>query len=121
MLSEIKVHEDKKLIEVNLSGYMTLDELLSSGQKLKEYTLSLDNKKCLINVSEAMARARTWTNALLNPENWWMLARCCDEMAVVVHEEDGAYLRFLEISELNIETKIKLFSNVTGAYKWLGM
>ena len=121
MSSEINICEDKRLIEVNLSGFMTMDELWTEGQKLKGLAKRLGKMKYLVNAAKAMSMTRTWPNALLEPGNWWTLSRICDEIAVVVREEDGAYLRFLEIAARNTGAKMKLFSDLDGAYKWLGV
>jgi len=45
----------------------------------------------------------------------------CWELAVVIKETDGFHLKFLEVAARNTGTKLKLFSDVDRAYKWLGI
>ena len=121
MSSVINIFKDRKLIEVRLSGFMSLDELRKEGLRLKELALRNGKMKYIVDASEAAAMARTWPVALLEPNNWWLLARYCEEIAIVIQETDGEKHKFLEVAARNTGAKLKLFPNVKRAYEWLGL
>jgi signal recognition particle subunit SEC65 len=121
MPSKTNIRKDLNLIEFTFSGYMTQEEFRKKGRKLREYAIEHGRMKYLLDASEAVALSRTWPNVLLEPRTWWTLARSCDQVAVFIREEDEPFMQFIEAMSLSVGAKVKVFSDIEGAYKWLGV
>ena len=121
MSSEININLGKNLIEVKLSGFMSLEKLKKEGSRLREYALTFGKMKYLVDVREAMAMPSALSAAIAKPDNWWTLAKLCNEIAIVIGEEDGANLQNIEIIARYTGAKVKLFHSAEGGYKWLGV
>ena len=119
MPSNIIVRKEFNLIEVWISGFLSLDELRREGTKIREIALPLGKMKFMIDVREAVALARTWPIAIFSASSWETLSSFCEEIAVVAQEADKNYLRFLEVISRNGGVKVKIFTSLKEAYEWI--
>ena len=121
MLSEINIHKDKNLIEIKLSGLVLLDELKKEGLKIRQHAFKHGRMKYLVDSRDAVAMARVGPLALSEPINWWMLTPYCKKIAVVIPASERDYFQFLEMIGRNAGVRVKVFLEVNGANKWLGV
>ena len=67
MPSETIFQFDKNLVDVKLSGFISLAEFRKEGLRLKEYALTFGKMKYLVDIREAIAMPSTWSVAIAKP------------------------------------------------------
>ena len=121
MPSETIFQFDKNLVDVKLSGFISLAEFRKEGLRLKEYALTFGKMKYLVDIREAIAMPSTWSVAIAKPNTWWSLAKLCKEVAIVIREDDGADFQNIEIIARYTGAKVRFFSRAEEACQWLGI
>ena len=120
MESEIILTLDTNLVEVKLFGFVSLEKLKKEGLRLREYALTFGKMKYLVDVRETMAMPSVWSNTIAKPDNWWTLTKLCNEIAIVIREDDSSYLQNIDMIARYTGAKVRLFHTAESGYKWLG-
>jgi len=121
MPSEIFIDIGKNLVNVKIWGFISKAELEKEGSRLREYALTFGKMKYLVEVREAMAMPTTWSVLIAKPDNWYLMARLCNQIAIVINDDDAENLQNIEMIARHTGAKVKLFQSSDQGYKWLGI
>ena len=62
-----------------------------------------------------------WLAVIAKPGNWWAVARLCNEIAIVIKEDDRSNLANIDMIARYTGAKVKIFCSTESGYKWLGV
>jgi hypothetical protein len=111
----------KNLVNVKLSGFISKDELRKEALRLREYAYTFGKMKYLIDIREAITMPTTWSVLIAKPDNWYLIAKLCKEVAIVIKEEDSVNMQNIDMIARYTGAKVKLFHDTEVVYKWLGV
>ena len=100
---------------------MTLNEWREEYQRVRGLALEHGNMKYLLDCRDVVGVERIRTIALRETKHIWFLSWLCEAIGVVLQEADKEHLQIVNLIAQSMGAKIKLFSDIDGAYEWLGV
>ena len=115
------VRENLNIIEVNVTGFLSLEEFLEGRDCLRELCFAHNIYKVLLNIFDGTKMERKIPLAVVNRRAHAGMLPITISVAVLISVGNYPYIRFMESVAGSQGRKIRVFHSRDIALSWLGL